>query len=315
MSTEETDMTIQTAHNVAGRDINVKEGGVQFEGEMSGGNIAGRDQHFYGLTADEVTDLFLKLKQADQPAPKPPLPYEPETVLIPAGPFLMGDNDMSHAAPQTAVDLPTYAIGLYPVTNEQFAEFVQQSGRLASSDLLWEGNRPPRDQLRHPVTGVTWQEALAYCQWLAELTERPYSLPNEAQWEKAARGVDGRLYPWGNEWEDGRCNDDLAVVTAVDAFPPQSPYGCYDMVGNGREWTTTLWGDNPREPESLYRYPWVGDGRRDSLNAPSTTRRIFRGGRGDDFSAYRCSRRGALLPDQSGPRRNRHGFRVVLTTG
>jgi formylglycine-generating enzyme required for sulfatase activity len=312
MPTEETDIIIQSAQTVAGRHVKIKEGGVRFEGEMSGGHIAGRDQHFYGLTAEEVTELFLKLKQADQPAPKPPLSYEPETVLIPAGPFLMGDGDMPHAAPQTAVELSTYAIGLYPITNEQFAEFILQTGRLASSDLLWAGNRPPRDRLHHPVIGITWLEALAYCQWLADLTERPYTLPNEAQWEKAARGVDGRLYPWGNEWEDGRCNADLEAITVVDAFPPQSPYGCYDMVGNGREWTTTLWGDNPREPDALYQYPWQADGRRDSLNAPTTTRRIFRGGRGDELTAYRCSRRGTLLPDQSGPRRNRHGFRVVL---
>jgi hypothetical protein len=72
MSTEETDMTIQTAHNVAGRDIHTTEGGVRFKGKMSGGNIAGRDQHFYGLTADEVANLMISLKQADQPS-RPPL--------------------------------------------------------------------------------------------------------------------------------------------------------------------------------------------------------------------------------------------------
>jgi formylglycine-generating enzyme required for sulfatase activity len=232
-------------------------------------------------------------------------------VLIPVEPFLMGDNTDPLASPQSQIDLPAYRISLYPITNEQFAQFIGQTNRAAGSELLWEGNRPPPDRLRYPVTGVTWQEALAFCQWLAELTERPYTLPNEAQWEKAARGVDGRLYPWGNEWDPARCNSDLDEVTAVDAFPPQSPYDCYDMVGNAREWTTTLWGDNPRQPADRYRYPWAEDGR-DDLNAPLTTRRIYRGGRGDGPTAYRCSRRNAYLPTRAGPRQQRHGFRVVL---
>jgi formylglycine-generating enzyme required for sulfatase activity len=244
-------------------------------------------------------------------AEKPRLPYEPETVLIPAGPFLMGDDNDPLAMPQTQIDLPAYRISSYSITNEQFAQFIRQTNRAASSDLLWEGNRPPHDRRRYPVMGVTWQEAVAFCQWLTDLTERPYALPNEAQWEKAARGVDGRLYPWGNEWDPARCNSDWEEITAVDAFSPQSDFGCYDMVGNAREWTSTLWGDAPREPANHYRYPWIADGR-DDLDAPLTTRRIYRGGRGTGEAAYYCSKRGALLPDQSGPRRNRHGFRIVL---
>jgi formylglycine-generating enzyme required for sulfatase activity len=243
---------------------------------------------------------------------KPRLPFEPKIILIPAGPFIMGADDDPLAAPRHTVELPDYGIGRYPVTNEQFAEFIRQTNRIASRDLLWEGNQPPRDKLGHPVTGVTWLEARAYCDWLAALTERPYSLPSEAEWEKAARGTDGRLFPWGNEWADGRCHTDLESVAAVDAYPAQSSYDCYDMVGNTREWTTTLWGDAPREPDELYKYPWAADGRRDNLHAPATTRRVFRGGRGEGAAAYYCSKRGALLPDQSGPRRNRLGFRVVL---
>jgi iron(II)-dependent oxidoreductase len=234
-------------------------------------------------------------------------------VLVPAGPFLMGDDDVSLTAPQSTIDLPAYLISLFPITNEQFAEFIHQTGSVASSTLLWDGNRPPRDRLRHPVGGVTWLEALAYCDWLRETTDKPYTLPNEAQWEKAARGADGRLFPWGNEWQADHCNTDFGVITAVDAFPPQSAYGCYDMVGNVREWTSTLWGDSPHEPDVLYSYPWAADGRRDNLRAPSSTRRIFRGGQGAGPDAYRCSTRGHYAPSRSGPRQQRHGFRVVLT--
>ena len=226
---------------------------------------------------------------------------------------MFSDTNANKHNPQTQIDLPAFLISLYPVTNEQFAEFIHQSGQLASSDLLWEGNRPPRDRLRHPVAGVTWLEALAYCEWLCEQTERSYTLPSEAQWEKAARGGDGRLFPWGNEWQPDRCNTNMEIITAVDAFPPQSAYGCYDMAGNVREWTSTLWGNSPQEPDALYAYPWTADGRRDNLTAPPTTRRIFRGGRGQAPNAYRCSARGHYAPGRSGPRQQRHGFRVVLT--
>ncbi|MEI2610482.1 MAG: SUMF1/EgtB/PvdO family nonheme iron enzyme [Candidatus Promineifilaceae bacterium] len=239
------------------------------------------------------------------------LPFEPEMIYIPAGTFLMGDNDVLLTAPQSRVYLPAYRISRYPITNEQFYHFIHTAGRVASKELLWNGNQPPLDQLRPPVIGVTWQEALAYCQWLSNQTGKQYELPGEAHWEKAARGEDGRLYPWGNSWDTDLCNNNLDVITAVDVFPAQSPYGCYDMVGNAREWTTTLWGDSPSKPNERYGYPWANDGR-DNLSAPLTIRRIYRGGRGDSPTVYRCSTRGAYLPQRVGPRQQRHGFRVIL---
>ena len=243
--------------------------------------------------------------------PAPRLPYEPECVLIPAGPFLMGCDADPLAAPRHTVDLPAYWIGVYPVTNAQYAHFIWKTKRVAGKELLWLGNTPAPGQERRPVAGVSWCDALAYCDWLSAQTGRRYALPSEAQWEKAARGADGRLYPWGDAWDPDRCNSDPDGLTAVDAFPAQSAYGCYDMAGNAREWTTTLWGIKPGEPEERYRYPWANDGR-DDLTAPPTTRRVFRGGRGDAPAAYRCSARGAYLPQKSGPPNQRHGFRVIL---
>ena len=178
-------------------------------------------------------------------------------------------------------------------------------------EMLWEGNQPPAAQLNHPATGISWYEAIAYCAWLSEQSGRAYQLPSEAQWEKAARGVDGRFYPWGNTWNPTRCHTDLATFAAVDAYPAQSPYNCFDMIGNAREWTTTLWGTSAREPEQRYHYPWAVDGR-DDLAAPPTTRRIYRGGRGRTPADYHCTTRGSQLPDRPGPRRNRHGLRVLL---
>ena len=242
---------------------------------------------------------------------RPRLDYEPELVQIPAGPFLMGsDNANPEEAPLHRVELETYAICRYPITNEQFARFVWDTGRVADKALRWQGNEPPEDKLNHPVSGVTWYEALAYCEWLEAQSGRTYRLPNEAQWEKAARGEDGRRYPWGNEWQEGRCNtgDDF---TAVDAFAAQNAYGCYDMAGNAREWTLTAWGKQMSAPDRAFAYPWQAD-RRNDPDLPSTIWRIYRGGRFSEPAGYRCSARGAYLPDKRGPKSNRHGFRVVL---
>jgi formylglycine-generating enzyme required for sulfatase activity len=247
----------------------------------------------------------------------PPLPYEPQTLLIPAGPFLLGsppgEDVPAYETPQHEVNLPAYRIGQYPVTNEQYAEFIRQTRRLVAPETGWEGLTPPADQLKYPVMGVTWHEALAYCDWLSQQTSRLYALPSEAEWEKAARGTDGRLYPWGNDWEAGRCNHGGDQTTPVDAYPPQSESGCYDMVGNVREWTSSLWGEKRLEPDSHFRYPWVNDRRRDDLTAPNHIYRVYRGGAfSDRITQLRCSARNGYAPDKPGPPYKRHGFRVVL---
>jgi formylglycine-generating enzyme required for sulfatase activity len=240
--------------------------------------------------------------------------FEPETVYVPAGPFWMGSPEGEGVAvwetPQHEVDLSAYWIGKYPVTNEQYAEFVRKTGRIVPPAAGWEGQIPPADRLEHPVSGVTWYDALAYCEWLSEQTGRHYGLPSEAQWEKAARGTDRRIYPWGNEWDPDRCNHGGESVTAVDAYPEgKSPYGCYDMVGNVREWTRTVWGRALPSPE--FRYPWAND-RREDLTASKYVLRVYRGGDADRVEELRCSARGAHFPDRPGPPGKRHGFRIVL---
>jgi formylglycine-generating enzyme required for sulfatase activity len=248
---------------------------------------------------------------------KPRFWYEPETIFIPAGPFLMGSEPGEGASkwetPQSEVALPAYRLGASPVTHEQYAEFIRQTGRLIAPEAGWEGQTPPAGKLNHPVMGVTWYDALAYCHWLSEQTGRPYSLPSEAQWEKAARGEDGRLYPWGNEQRRGRCNHGHDQTAAVDAYPPQSVYGCYDLVGNVRQWTTTLWGKRLIAPDPEFYYPWVSDQRRDDLKAKNHLYRVVRGAIfNDDLAQLRCSARSGFDPRTTGIRGKRHGFRVVL---
>ncbi|MCB0194201.1 MAG: SUMF1/EgtB/PvdO family nonheme iron enzyme [Anaerolineae bacterium] len=280
------------------KDSNVNIGSVNTSVTAKGDVVGG----------DKITHYYFHSEVVQA---SPPLSYEPETIVIPEGSFIMGsDYGEPNEAPQHCVELLQYRIGKYPVTNWQYVEFTRQTGRVVDSALLWDGNRPAQDKLNHPVTGVTWYEAVAYCEWLSEQTGRRYILPSEAQWEKAARTIDGRLYPWGNDWQKDRCNTS-EEFTAVDAFPVQNDYGCFDMVGNAREWTTTLWGESPQMPDPKFSSKWQNDGR-DNLNAPKTTRRIYRGGRLENFIDYRCSLRGAYLPDKSGPKRDRHSFRVVL---
>jgi formylglycine-generating enzyme required for sulfatase activity len=113
-----------------------------------------------------------------------------------------------------------------------------------------EGQWAGHDRL--PVVGVTWFEACAYCRWLSESAGRPYRLPTEAEWEKAARGTDARLFPWGDRFVAERCNtraSGLGRTTPVGQYSPggDSPYGCADTVGSVSEWTMTRFRPYPYE--------------------------------------------------------------------
>jgi formylglycine-generating enzyme required for sulfatase activity len=200
---------------------------------------------------------------------RPGLPvFEPELILIPAGEFLMGGDPKrdkqteEDEQPQHSLYLPDYFIAKTPVTNAQYAVFVQATERHAPEH--WESDNPPKGTEGHPVVNVYWEEAVAYCKWLAERTSKPYRLPSEAEWEKAARGTDGRIYPWGNNWDAKRCNTEEGgsdFTTPVNQFSPQgdSPYGCVDMAGNVWEWTRSLWDKYPYDPSDGREGLIVGD--------------------------------------------------------
>jgi formylglycine-generating enzyme required for sulfatase activity len=241
-------------------------------------------------------------------------PYEPETICIAGGPFWMGcrpvENIPHYETPLHEASLPDFRIGMYPVTNKQYEVFVAEARIEVPRQLGWEGQRVPGGREKYPVTGVTWYDALAYCQWLSRKTGRSYSLPSEAQWEKACRGGNACLYPWGDEFDPSRCNQGRGGVASVDSCPAQNDFGLFDLVGNLRQWTCTLWeqGDSPQPSP----YPWREDGRND-LNAGSETPRVLRGGAVQDPPLQqRCSVRRGDYPESRGFVGARYGFRVVM---
>jgi len=159
--------------------------------------------------------------------------------LVPQGFFAMGMNDgRTSNQPQHRVYLDDFCIQKYEVTRRDFARFVTIASYTARG---W--NVPYSEQDGElPVTGVLWEDAQAYCQWAG------MRLPTEAEWEKAARGADGRRYPWGNEWDTAKANtarSGIGGVLPVGSFPDgTSPYELFDMAGNAAEWVADYYDAN-----------------------------------------------------------------------
>lgn len=144
--------------------------------------------------------------------------------------------------PYHVVNLPEFEMARFPVTNMEYSQFVWDSGYKAPRG--WIGLHYSSDQDQHPVVGISRKDALAYVEWLNRKLNQTYRLPNEAEWEKAARSDDGRMYPWGGEFDPWRCNTSESAkkgTTPVGAFSPggDSPYGVSDLIGNVWEWTTS----------------------------------------------------------------------------
>ncbi|MCO5196706.1 MAG: formylglycine-generating enzyme family protein [Anaerolineae bacterium] len=175
--------------------------------------------------------------------PKPALDYDfisatrirseidgKEMVLVPGGEFLFGDK-------KTRWYLPPFWMDKTPVTNAEYKRFLDAN---PTHRVPREWSRTyPNGKGNYPVVQVNWHDAVAYAEWAGK------QLPTDHQWEKAARGTDGRIYPWGDEWVNGYCNTSEAGfggTTPVGRFSPisDSPYDCVDMVGNVWEWTATL---------------------------------------------------------------------------
>ncbi|MEI8164845.1 MAG: SUMF1/EgtB/PvdO family nonheme iron enzyme [Chloroflexales bacterium] len=258
------------------------------------------------------------------PTATPPPAWVPALVKVPAGPFLMGSSAadtqaLDNEKPQQSVTLDTYWIGKTEVTNAQFRPFVegdgytnreywtaagwvwQQENKITQpaywSEAQWNGDT-------QPVVGVSWFEAVAYCRWLSKQTGHEFRLPSEAEWEKAARGPDGLIWPWGNTWEAGRSNSGeagLQKTTPVGQYPTgASPYGALDMAGNVWEWGATKWG----KP-----YPYQIEDEWQTAYLEADVNRVLRGG---SYYSDQKSVRGAYRSYNGARNRNGNvGLRVA----
>lgn len=186
-------------------------------------------------------------------------------VEVACGSFLMGSNETDTMAdfderPPRHLSLPAFRIARYPITNAQYRAFVTDGGYSErwrdcwlDAGWDWKGAREgPNDRLpdlyllaNHPRVNVSRFEAAAFCQWLGRKLGHDVRLPTEEEWEKAARGTDGRVFPWGDDFDAMRCNmasTGIDSPTAVGAFPEgTSPYGLFDACGNVWEWTASKW--------------------------------------------------------------------------
>ena len=222
-----------------------------------------------------------------EPTLAPAPPESSEMAVIPAGSSTMGfDGGLDDEKPPHQIDLPEYQIDLFEVTNAQFAGFVEATGYETEAEQSGSG-RVWRDEWgegkdNHPVVRVTWNDAIAYCEWVGK------RLPTEAEWEKAARGPEGAVYPWGDTYDAAKANgrdSGLRSTVAVGSYGEgASPYGAFDMAGNVREWTA----------DPGY-FPYPGN------NFPSSyygdELRVLRGGGWfDDAPDLRTSRRNPTSP-------------------
>ena len=231
-----------------------------------------------------------------------------EMLLVPSGEFIMGSDAFDappNEKPLTRVTLSRFYMSRHLVTNGEYEQFDASHARKRA---VGAGDR-------HPVVYVSSLEAMKYCQWLSTRERRKYRLPTEAEWEFAAKGTDGRKYPWGNEerrgdlanfadrntvfaWSDRDISDGYAESSPVDAFPNgKSPFGMLDMAGNVWEWCHDYF--------ETYR----GTPKVNPKGATSGQKRSYRGGSWKSrFNSLRTTTRGSNVPSYSC---NDLGFRIV----
>ncbi|MCK5237740.1 MAG: formylglycine-generating enzyme family protein [Deltaproteobacteria bacterium] len=218
-------------------------------------------------------------------------------VLIEEGEFLMGSDDrLRDERPSHVVYIGSFYIDRYEVTKKDYKKFIDATGRQMPDE--WENGSYPEDRGDHPVTYVTWYDADAYCKWAGK------RLPREREWEKGARGSDGRIYPWGNEWDLNKSNNPLRAIEEtkpVGSFPKGvNQFGLYDMSGNVWEWVDEGYNSHPGSdyinPEFGENYALLKGGSwwdcmfyGCGISAPTFNRAFFDPTTKSDSYGFRCA--------------------------
>jgi formylglycine-generating enzyme required for sulfatase activity len=247
---------------------------------------------------------------AQEPAPEPPQSgirdkkgnsIEPEVILVPAGTFMMGnDGSESNEKPVHEVTMHAYYIGKYEITNRQYKAFIELTG--LKSPTTWEDGNFPEQVADHPVTGIAWEDAYAYCDWLSDFSKKKYRLPTEAEWERAARGgLAGMKFPWGNDINKLRANygKNYSEGTTPAGKIKPNEFGICDMAGNAAEWVADWYSDE-----------YYGQSPKEDPKGPdSGSKKVVRGGSWrDDPEDIRVSVRKDENPTSAS---EYIGFRVV----
>ncbi len=240
--------------------------------------------------ADDISRRTPPVNAASEPALE-------EMVLIPEGEFIMGTDDrLRDEKPAYATYIDAFYMDRFEVTNEDYKRFVDSTGRQPPDN--WEDGDYPQGKGDHPVIFVGWNDAYDYCSWAGK------RLPRESEWEKAARGTDGRIYPWGDEWDMEKSNNPLRGhegTMPVGSFEAgRSPYGLYDMSGNVWEWVDDYYLPHPGSdyvsPEFGVKYRLLKGGSwwdcmfyNCGISAPVYNRAFFDASTKNDSFGFRCA--------------------------
>jgi formylglycine-generating enzyme required for sulfatase activity len=228
--------------------------------------------------------------------------HEPALRCVPGGDFLMGsDSTQENERPVHRVWVNAFALGTCPVTNREYGSFLQATGH--GVPPTWKA--PRLDHPEQPVVAVSWFDALAYCKWLGALSGRPYRLPTEAEWERAARGgIQGQHYPWGDDlpqWMNPHGRGEAVEQLDMVGRDPPNGYGLHNMGDLVHVWCSDWYAAD------YYRWsPAVNP------QGPATgVRRTSRGGSWRHrIKVTRCAARSSLPPDRTF---TDYGFRVALS--
>ncbi len=247
-------------------------------------------------TPEKEAETGTQIETEAEPEPEAEGMEDSGMVTIPAGEFVMGSGQ-GDEEPTHAVSLDAFEIDIFEVTNAQFAQFVEETGYQTDAE---KSNDPSpwrafftEGKERYPVVKVSWNDAQAYCEWVGK------RLPTEVEWEKAARGTDERIYPWGDEWDVAKVNSKESgfrgPVTVGSFFEGGSPYGALDMAGNVWEWTDSWY---QGYPQTTFNSNYFGE-----------TYKVLRGGGWfSEQEQVRTTQRNANSPDAAN---DDIGFRCV----